>query len=43
MKAVQFDDYGGAEVLEVREVPLPKPGQVAFAVDGIHGETRIPP
>src|ERR1700689_5021595 len=26
MKAVQFDDYGGIEVLEVREVPRPVPG-----------------
>jgi NADPH:quinone reductase-like Zn-dependent oxidoreductase len=26
VKAVQFDDYGGIEVLEVREVPRPVPG-----------------
>ena len=26
MKAVQFDDYGGVEVLEVREVTRPEPG-----------------
>ena len=26
MKAVQFDDYGGIQVLEVREVPRPMPG-----------------
>jgi NADPH:quinone reductase-like Zn-dependent oxidoreductase len=34
MKAVQFDDYGGVEVLEVREVPRPEPGpgQVLVAV-----------
>src|SRR6201989_3481444 len=25
-KAVQFDDYGGVEVLEVRDVPRPEPG-----------------
>lgn len=34
MKAVQFDEYGGVEVLEVREVPRPEPGpdQVLVAV-----------
>ena len=34
MKAVQFDDYGGVEVLEVRQVPRPEPGpdQVLVAV-----------
>jgi NADPH:quinone reductase-like Zn-dependent oxidoreductase len=34
MKAVQFDDYGGIEVLEVRDVarPEPGPGQVLVAV-----------
>jgi NADPH:quinone reductase len=34
MKAVRFDDYGGVEVLEVREVPRPEPGpdQVLVAV-----------
>ena len=26
MKAVQFDDYGGFEVLAVREVQRPEPG-----------------
>jgi NADPH:quinone reductase len=33
-KAVQFDDYGGVEVLEVRDVPRPEPGpgQVLVAV-----------
>jgi NADPH:quinone reductase len=33
-KAVMFDEYGGVEVLEVREVPQPKPGpgQVLIAV-----------
>jgi NADPH:quinone reductase len=25
-KAVRFDDYGGVEVLEVRDVPRPEPG-----------------
>src|SRR6478736_10415846 len=34
MNAVQFDNYGGVEVLEVREVPRPEPGpdQVLVAV-----------
>jgi NADPH:quinone reductase-like Zn-dependent oxidoreductase len=34
MKAVQFDDYGGVEVLEVRDVarPEPEPNQVLVAV-----------
>jgi NADPH:quinone reductase-like Zn-dependent oxidoreductase len=34
MRAVRFDDYGGVEVLEVREVPRPEPGpdQVLVAV-----------
>lgn len=34
MKAVRFDDYGGVEVLEAREVALPEPGpdQVLVAV-----------
>jgi len=34
MKAVQFDDYGGIEVLDVRDVARPKPGtdQVLVAV-----------
>src|SRR5471032_1642499 len=33
-KAVQFDSYGDVEVLEIRDVPLPKPGpgQVLVAV-----------
>ena len=33
-KAVRFDDYGGIEVLEVRDVPRPEPGpdQVLVAV-----------
>ena len=26
MKAVQFDDYGGIDVLEVRDVARPEPG-----------------
>ena len=34
MKAVQIDEYGGVDVLEVREVPRPEPGpnQVLVAV-----------
>ena len=34
MKAVRFDDYGGTEVLEVRDVARPEPGagQVLVAV-----------
>jgi NADPH:quinone reductase-like Zn-dependent oxidoreductase len=34
MKAVQFDDYGGVEILEVRDVVRPEPGsnQVLVAV-----------
>ena len=34
MKAVRFDEYGGIEVLEVRDVPRPEPGpgQVLVAV-----------
>jgi NADPH:quinone reductase-like Zn-dependent oxidoreductase len=34
MRAVQFDDYGGVDVLEVREIPIPEPGpdQVLVAV-----------
>ena len=33
-KAVRFDDYGGIDVLEVRDVPRPEPGagQVLVAV-----------
>src|ERR1700755_2059257 len=33
-RAVRFDDYGGVEVLEVRDVPRPEPGpgQVLVAV-----------
>lgn len=46
MKAVQFDDYGGIDVLEVRDVarPEPGPGQVLVAVRaaGINiGEAKI--
>src|SRR5438270_888373 len=45
-KAVRFDDYGGIEVLEVRDVPRPepRPGQVLVAVRaaGINiGEAKI--
>ena len=34
MKAVRFDDYGGIDVLEVRQVARPQPGpdQVLVAV-----------
>ena len=34
MRAVRFDEYGGIEVLEVRDVPRPEPGpgQVLVAV-----------
>jgi NADPH:quinone reductase-like Zn-dependent oxidoreductase len=32
MKAVQFDEYGGVEVLEVREVPRPEPGPAQVLV-----------
>jgi NADPH:quinone reductase-like Zn-dependent oxidoreductase len=34
MKAVQIDDYGGVDVLDVRDVPRPEPGpdQVLVAV-----------
>ena len=45
-KAVQFDDYGGVDVLEVRDVPRPEPGPgqvlVAVRAAGIHiGEAKI--
>jgi NADPH:quinone reductase-like Zn-dependent oxidoreductase len=45
-KAVRFDDYGGIDVLEVREVPRPKPGAgevlVAVRAAGINiGEAKI--
>ena len=32
MKAVQFDKYGGVEVLQVVEVPIPEPGQAEALV-----------
>jgi NADPH:quinone reductase-like Zn-dependent oxidoreductase len=46
MRAVQFDDYGGVEVLEIREVPRPDPGPdqilVAVRAAGINiGEAKI--
>src|SRR3979411_1208515 len=34
MKAVQFDDYGGIEVLEVRDVARPEPGGGQVLVAG---------
>src|SRR4029077_3107759 len=45
-KAVQFDDYGGVDVLEVRDVPRPEPGPdqvlVAVRAAGINiGEAKI--
>ncbi len=45
-KAVEFDDYGGVEVLVVRDVPRPTPGPVqvlvAVRAAGINiGETKI--
>ena len=45
-KAVRFDDYGGVEVLEVRDVPRPQPGPdevlVAVRAAGINiGEAKI--
>lgn len=45
-KAVQFDDYGGVEVLTVRDVPRPTPGPGQVLVEvraaGINiGETKI--
>ena len=47
MKAVRFDEYGGVDVLEVREVedPVAGTGQALVAVKaaGINpGETRDP-
>ena len=38
-RAVRFDDYGGIEVLEVRDVARPEPGpdRVLVAVDSKHG------
>ena len=46
MKAVRFDDYGGIEVLEVRDVARPEPGPdqvlVAVRAAGINiGEVKI--
>jgi NADPH:quinone reductase-like Zn-dependent oxidoreductase len=46
MKAVRFDDYGGTEVLEVRDVARPEPGPdqvlVAVRAAGINiGEAKI--
>ena len=45
-KAVQFDEYGGIEVLEVREMARPEPGAdqvlVAVRAAGINiGEAKI--
>jgi NADPH:quinone reductase-like Zn-dependent oxidoreductase len=46
MKAVQFDEYGGVDVLDVREVPAPEPGPgrvlVKVKAAGINpGEAKI--
>ena len=32
-KAVQFDSYGGVDVLEVRDVPRPLPGTAEVLVE----------
>jgi NADPH:quinone reductase-like Zn-dependent oxidoreductase len=46
MKAVRFDRYGGVDVLEVQEVPVPVPGagevRVEVKAAGINpGEAMI--
>ena len=46
MKAVRFDEYGGVDVLDVREVPVPEPGPgrvlVKVRAAGINpGEAKI--
>src|SRR5471032_636224 len=46
MKAVRFDDYGGIDVLEVRDVERPEPGPdqvlVAVRAAGVNiGEAKI--
>jgi NADPH:quinone reductase-like Zn-dependent oxidoreductase len=43
MKAVRFDDYGGVDVLEVRDVARPEPGpdQVLVEVIGGLGATHF--
>jgi NADPH:quinone reductase-like Zn-dependent oxidoreductase len=46
MKAVRFDEYGGVDVLDVREVPVPEPGPgrvlVKARAAGINpGEAKI--
>ena len=42
MKAVRFDEYGGVDVLEVREVedPHPDPGRVVVAVKARASQSR---
>jgi NADPH:quinone reductase-like Zn-dependent oxidoreductase len=41
MKAVQFGEYGGIDVLKVAEVPLPAPGRGQVLVQ-VKGSARSP-